>query len=423
MLAETTDTAAAPPKRRRRPLPSFTLCYLAAAMLPPMLIYFSIAGSQTLGFMLATAIILLRADRTVARRWPLRRLLPVVLSLVVLHFLIAASLQPTDAPRALMSLLPLALLLLSARYLAVLLPALPQPRLHRDVLRCFFVMCGLAVLAVIGVQPPSVEEWRKSVFPFFEPAVFALPFAPLLLYACISVSGRTRLGHVVLGLISTMLIQNLTLATCFLLVVAVSFRWWALVAVAGLFAVGGAQLDLTYYTSRLDFSGEVINLSNLVYIQGWQMIPESWDRSGGFGLGFQQLGAQGTDVPAAQVIRGLRDGEDLNVLDGGFVLSKLSSEFGVFGMLLALAFIALAMRSFFALRRIGTHRLKAPAFVTLAHCSVLAYSIELLVRGGSYFTGTTMLLVASLGLLYGRRAAPAPRRRPGRKALPHPAAA
>lgn len=422
MSADTTPTVQqARPRRARRPLPSFASCYLPAVMLPPLMIYFRIAGSQTLGFLLATVIILMRADGTVAKRWPLRRLLPVVLSLVVVHFLAAASFQPTDVPRALISLLPLALLLLTARYLAVLLPTLPPDRLHRDVLRCFYLMCGLAVVAVTGLQPPSVEEWRRSVFPFFEPAVFALPFAPLLLYACISVNGMARVRHALLGLACTMLIQNLTLATCFLLVAAVSFRWWALATAAALFAVGGAQLDLTYYTSRLDFSGEVINLSNLVYIQGWQMIPESWERSGGFGLGFQQLGGQGTEVPAAQVIRAVRDGEDLNVLDGGFVLSKLSSEFGLFGMLLALAFVVLALRSFLALRRIGTHVRKVPVHVTLAHCSVLAYSIELMVRGGSYFTGTTMLLVASLAMLYARRAAP--RRRASRKPLAQPAAA
>lgn len=403
MHADTTAPAADPVRRRRRRSPSVAAIYFATVAAPPLVIYFGLAASQTLGFILATAVILARSRWAPTRGSNLRWLAPAVLALVTLHFVAAATFQPVDAARALASLVPLTLLLFGAGYLTAILPRVPAGRLHKGLVRCFVLMCALALLAVLGVQPPTAEEWRKSVFPFFEPAVFALPFVPILMYACVSASGRARVGYPLLGLMCTGLIQNLTLAAGFLLVAAISFRWWVLALTVSLFAIGGAQLDLSYYTQRLDFSGEVVNFSNLVYVQGWQMIGESWERSSGFGLGFQQLGVNGTEVPAAQLLRSLRDGEDLNVLDGGFVFSKLTGEFGVFGFVMALVFLWFALRSLIALRQIDNRRDAVVPFVTLAHCSVLGYTIELFVRGGSYFTGTTMLLIASLWLLNGKQ--------------------
>lgn len=388
-------------RTRHRNSTSFAFVYLSMASMPTLMIYFSLAASPTLGFMLAAAWILARNTHTV-RQWPFRWLAPAVLLIVTMHFFVAASYQSVDKARALASLLPLATLLLLARYVASMLPQQSSQALHRQLIASFLFMCLLAALAVIGLQPPNIEQWRKPVFPFYEPAVFALSFVPLLLYAGISSNGWTRLGYLAIGITCTAFIQNLTLASCFFLVMAVSLRWWALLIVLFLFAIGGAQLDLSYYADRLDFSGETQNFSNLVYVQGWQMIGEAWDRSSGFGLGLQQLGANGTDVAAAEVIRALRDGEDLNILDGGFVFAKLAGEFGVLGMALGLCFILLAIRSFLALRRIGTQKTLVPA-LALAHCSVLGYSIELFVRGGSYFTITSTLMIASLWIIRTQR--------------------
>ena len=83
------------------------------------------------------------------------------------------------------------------------------------------------------------------------------------------------------------------------------------------------------------------------------MVGESWERSSGFGVGFQQLGVFGTEVPAAQFLRALREGEDMNILDGSFVFAKLGSEFGVFACVLVLVYFWLAYRSLRMLRRVA----------------------------------------------------------------------
>jgi len=179
-----------------------------------------------------------------------------------------------------------------------------------------------------------------------------------------------------------------------------------------------SQLDLSYYLSRLDFSGEAQNLSTVVYIQGWQLIPESLARSGGWGLGFQQLGRHGTDVPASDIIFALVGGYG-NVLDGGFTFAKIISEFGVFGLLLIGLYLVIVWRSIRHLRY-AAKGIENRACNTFAQCVIVSYLIELFIRGAGYFTGTAILLVASLWLAPATRN---PRRFAGAAAGPRSATA
>jgi hypothetical protein len=392
-------------------LPIATL-YFAVIALPPGLFYFGLSSSQTLGFMLVSLLLLnrrfagtrRRIRLTPAARIKLGGFAVVVLPVVTLHFFVAAALQSVYVVRAVGSLLPLTLLLVAGAAFARTLVRVPGPLLQRGLTRCFVVMCGVALLGAAGLAVPTLlEDWRRPVFPFSEPSTFALAFIPLLLFVVVSARGPARAGYLLLGLACTILIQNLTLAVGFLLVASLTLRISILVALAAILAVGGAQLDLSYYTDRLDFSGEVSNLSNLVYLQGWQMIEEAWHRSSGVGLGFQQLGIQGTDVPAAHVLRSLRDGEDMNLLDGGFVFAKLGSDFGLLGGLLALAYLMLAARSLLALRAAAGKPGSVAPVLILMHCTILSFSIELFVRGAGYFTGAALLLVAALNVLALRR--------------------
>jgi hypothetical protein len=155
---------------------------------------------------------------------------------------------------------------------------------------------------------------------------------------------------------------------------------------------------LNYYVGRINFSEDTRNLSTVIYIQGWQLIGESLANSGGWGLGFQQLGLRGTNVPAADTIFNLVQGYG-NVLDGGFTFAKVVSEFGVFGFVAVGIYIVLAWRTFRQLRR-AARGVPSGAARMFAQCIVVSFLIELFVRGTGYFNGTTVYLVTSLWILY-----------------------
>lgn len=233
-----------------------------------------------------------------------------------------------------------------------------------------------------------------------------LVFTPVLMTVTVSTRGVERAGLLVAVLVALVVLPSATLAAGLLLAATVVLRPWAMVLFGVPAALAASQLDLTYFTDRIDLSGEGNNLSNLVCLQRWQTVEEAWSLSNGLGIGFQQLGVQGTDVPAAQVLRALRDGENMNLLDGSFVRAKLAADFGAIGVARAVCFLLGALRSWFELRRTahGTCR-RPPQAVLVAHASIVSFCIDLFLRGAGYFTGTGLLAFASLWLLAAHRAA------------------
>jgi hypothetical protein len=332
------------------------------------------------------------------RRGHLQPLMFIILA-VVLHCGFISLFVPLDLLRAFGSLAPFALQLIAAGALVNAYLAAPEHRLDWSLKGCYLLLAILALLSVAGLAPPSLADWRKPVFPFSEPSMFALAFIPLAMYVCVVAKATWRTAFLLLTLTCAALAQSLTLVVGCALVALASMRWLPLILIGLLVGAIAAQLDLTYFAIRLDFSGDKPNLTTLVYVQGWEMISESLQRSYGLGIGFQQLGVHGTDVPAAQLLRAMREGEDLNTLDGGFVLAKLASDFGVFGIFAAVAYLFLALRSLVVLRRAASGKVRMIPALTFAHSCVLSYSVEFFVRGSGYFTGGSLLLMAALLLL------------------------
>jgi hypothetical protein len=404
MALEATPVDAQPGQRVRRSVPP-AIAYLGVIFVPSLLSYYG-APNLTFGtFVVSLALLGCRFGRLYgadgSRDAPVLgdRAVLFAFALVGLHLMIAATFEPVALSRAIASLVPLGLLLIGGGTLASMLYIVPARRLHHALRFCFLLLCLLAILGVTGIAQPGGETWRRPVFPFPEPSVFALAFIPLLMYVAVTSHGARRAAFLVLALVCTALIQNLTLAAGIALVALATMRWHIFLIAFALVGVVAAQFELTYYAERLNFSGDGTNLSNLVYLQGWQMVGESWQRSGGFGIGFQQLGVLGTDVPAAQAIRAMRAGEDSNLLDGSFVFAKLGSDFGAFACMLIAVYLWLAYRSVRALRKAARGRPRIGPLTILAHCLIVSYFIELFVRSAGYFTPGSLLMVAAFGVL------------------------
>lgn len=125
------------------------------------------------------------------------------------------------------------------------------------------------------------------------------------------------------------------------------------------------------------------------------MLGESWDATHGIGRGFQQFGLLGTEVPAADLILAILK-DYLNLLDGGFTLAKVVGEGGVFGVSLIAAYLLCALRAAALLRSVARGVQTVEPLMVLTASSIVGYSIELFLRGAGYFTGTGLLLLASL---------------------------
>jgi len=167
-------------------------------------------------------------------------------------------------------------------------------------------------------------------------------------------------------------------------------RLTIILAAMGVALVAGVATHLHYFTSRADISSHSSNVSALVYLQGWEFVWRALTISHGWGLGFQQLGVHPMHLAVSRLIRAANQGKGLNTKGGSFVFSKLSSEFGMFGIALAIAYVYFCLKCIANLRTTKTFQ-----HDTFSHCVIVAFSVDLFIRGIGYFYGPAMLFLAA----------------------------
>ncbi len=320
---------------------------------------------------------------------------------IVAHLIMAVAIindPDVDISRALLSLLLLVAIVVSV-------PAVRESVMNdqANISRSGKIVCiiflVISAFSILQIQPETTSLGTKPIFPYTEPSFLGFSIPAVLLLTASRSGLIMRVVWIFLFLIIGYWLANFTIiATCVLVaatVLPISWFFGGLVVAV----IGSTSLDLSYYTDRLDFDwANSKNISALVYVQGWQLLLEAIHKSYGWGLGFQQLGIGYTNVPATAKIN-LLLGRDANLQDGGFILSKIVSEFGIFGFFLVIGYIYFAARSFLKIRRASRAGIYVSDAELFARCCVLGYVIEGIVRGTNYFTGTFVLLLAGLAYL------------------------
>jgi len=389
--------------------PSLLLLLLTVLILVPLPSYIGIATSMAMGMTLAAALVvgICWTYGALSGAVPLYRtldfvvrpaLIVLLLSAVILaHSMVASQIQPMDLERCAASFVPLALLIVGGMTLGRELTTRSDAEVDHAAQASLWVFTGFVALKLARLEPLS-NTWEKAMFPYTEVSHFALAFGPLMMYRCVRAKRSQVLWWLLFGFAVALSLQSTALLVCCFLTAAACRRILLISGIGMAILLGGLPLELTYFADRLNFSGAVQNLSNLVFIQGWEQVQESMRWSSGWGIGFQQMGFRETEVPVAQVIRFISSGLDINTTDGGFVFAKLASEFGVAGVLVSLLYLFTAARCLRALRR-GRSR----ASITLARCIVVAYGVDMFARGTGYFVESTLLFVAALAALLASR--------------------
>jgi hypothetical protein len=379
----------------------FVPLLISIVFLPSGLPYFGLASSQSMGTMLAGGLALILALALL--KLPYRRLIHAVKFLIIillgvsLHLMMATLQESINVYRTVLSFLPLSFCILGAWAIAEILVSVSEISLEKNLRRVFLLLCVVAFLGAAGLLQPLGSTYSKSVFPFSEPSHFAITYAPFLIFVCIRSHFLIRILFLFAGLIFSLSLESLTLLVVFIIVffLCTKARYWVILALSITTIMSFINLD--YYIARFDFNDQSQNISSLVYLQGWQLIQESLDKTYGIGLGFQQLGEFGSNVPASLQLE-LLMGQTMNLKDGGFNLSKLLSEFGVFGGVLLVCYLRITISAVFLLRRVALWDKSQSASLVFAASSIVGYLIEMLFRGAGYFTPTTMLLISSIFL-------------------------
>lgn len=329
----------------------------------------------------------------------------IVIFLVFFHLIITSIFVSVDWLRAVLSIFIFFVIFLSASNITSIsekyfFDGLNDSDLDAAILKIFIAMCFIAVLANFGLSIDGINASPKPVFPYVEPSHFALCFIPILMYMSISGTIFSRTLSIAAGLICTVALENLTLGMGCLLVICINLKFRMALVISAIFLIIFLKIDLSYYIDRLNFSGDTQNLSTLVFIQGWQLIGESWLQSSGWGIGFQQMGQTEPNVPASNIIFKMLQNYS-NLPDGGFTFSKIISEFGFVGIFIFLIFLMFLIRALIKLRKVSIGAEKNFPIVTLSECFILSYVIELFIRGAGYFTPTTLVVLASIIFNFG----------------------
>jgi len=385
-------------------LPLATAVLMITSFVPAAVFYLAGTASHAPGVVAASCVLALIygiAPEQSRRGLTLERWIVVVVFVVLvlaIHLLIASLFHDTALGRAMLSLLVLAALLSGAFMVSAILNRVSDASLERALAFIRIVFVVFAALSVLGIQLVAVSQYvssEKSVFPFAEPSHFAIAFSPLLFHACLVNRGWRQIFWLIVGFAIAYLLRNLSL------VVATGAAALVCLPISRLLPAGLALvaamglLDIDYFTDRLDLTAQTQNLSTLIYRQGWELVLDAVQRTGGWGIGFQQLGFVPFDSPSANVLfRILRS--DSNILDGGFVAAKLLSELGAIGLALILAYIYLGARLGWKLRRSIASGTSLPPKLVFSGAVVCGYSIELFVRGLGYFSGSALLLIAAI---------------------------
>ena len=371
------------------------------------------ASSMAVGVFFTTIYLLI----VVQKKLPLLRVgaFPSLVLLVMffLHFIVGLT---TDfegfSIKYLISFILIFFLLLCAAFLSLEIRKL-------NGFDFFFIFKSLSLLILfIGVIPLfwkfdilGYERYSKSIFPFAEPSHYAISVGSFLFTTGLFLSTPMKICLVVTVCLLGMFYPSLILLVVALIMVSLYsikstkniFLLITSVSLIFLYLINFTD-SLSYFIARLDFSQTTQNLTALVYLQGWQDMHIALYESNGFGLGFQKMGT----LPPGEYGKLIYQlaGEYKNRGDGGFLVSKIIGEFGVFGGVLVAAYLYKFVNSLTCIvRHIKLKTSNKAQRITgyyiatiLGHSIIVIFFIEMFGRGYGYFSPGVFLFFVAIFL-------------------------
>ncbi len=267
------------------------------------------------------------------------------------------------------------------------LDKIPDKLFHKVLVFVFIVFLLISLFSLY--RKYFLFSTEKEIFLFLEPSHYAIFVLPFIAYF----SNKSKfINSIILTLyflVYSVLIQNVTLFIGVLFVIFLKLKFYILFLLLILIPVlfysqdfSQYLIDRFYFLTDSSGTKDISNLSLLVFLSSYERLFLNLKDSFLFGVGFQQLGFNGINGFYLNRISFIMNGTYLNLYDGGTLLAKLISEFGLFGIL----FVFLYLIHFFFL--IFTDRFSifiSPKF-DLFKFYFLLLIIQLFVRGIGYFS-------------------------------------
>lgn len=267
--------------------------------------------------------------------------------------------------------------------------------LNKALLYFFYLMPMFLILALLNAIPVHSfgVNYSKPMFPFQEPSHY---FNMLTICSMVYYKNKNSLPVFIIYPISLLFYPSATgvfgfgLFLFFLLLDSnVRFSNVLLFSiVAFLFAMMALTSADAYYLQRILFWNSD-NLSALVFLQGFESAYLGFFKTYGLGVGMGQMSEIVTKTHTAQRIIDITNGIYFNIYEGGFVLSQILTEFGIFGLLCFIYLIVQLCKSRDLIRSDNISKWLPPTLV-------MASLVEIMVRGYGLFT--PLMIFCYIGL-------------------------
>jgi hypothetical protein len=386
----------------RVPAKSIQLSLMLLATVVLAQVCFMLTGSTSIGVFITSAFyfILFLALSAVRRQQSLSVVSTVVLlALIFAHGAVNCLIYDAfDYERFLASYILLIAFFLGAISFVLLVQKVTQPSADFSIRLVFYVLLVSSVAGILKFSLFTSGEIRKPVLFFNEPSSYSLGFAPFLLYMAVMSSPKVRFLLVSISYSIALALESFTLviATSLVVLLILPLRYYFFLVPALVIVFLAWSVNVSYYSSRADFSEDNTNLSSLVYVSGWERAYLSLKDTFGLGLGFQQFGVIGQQGQAMEVLDGL-GATDLNRLNGGAIAPKFIGEFGIVAVVMLFVYTFYFVKYFKWLRSICLGKVSCPDNKKYFFISCfLMFSLDLFVRGSGYFAAEGFMLLASL---------------------------
>jgi hypothetical protein len=326
----------------------------------------------------------------------------IVSFVIFLNFGIAATFTHLNIERALISYLLVLLFYFSACTLSRIISRTRKKYIDQTMicLLYFFYFAAFVAITKKYFFPLYETTYANPIFPFVEPSLFAMLFTPTLLYCLLISSPKHASLMLILAFLILIFVKSLILALglVFILLLMRKYYFLFFLLLSFLALCIFLNFDYQYYLDRLNISGDSKNLSNLVYIQGWNILIESIKSSFFLGVGFQQLGVAEIDPLVLSNVTSIL-GRPINNFDGGFLFSKFISEFGLFGLFF---FFLLSRKFFLAFRNLYYFENKSiySHFFLFKNIFLISFFFDFFIRTSGYFSPVSFLFLTAILLPY-----------------------
>ena len=253
----------------------------------------------------------------------------------------------------------------------------------------FFILSLDLIFSLVDGRLVSSE---KELFLFQEPSHFSLIYIPVSSFIIFNSKFNKSFFIIIFIFCISYYIKSLTLLVGCLIIAFTFFAkkrmYVSSILFLSLFTI--LLFSTPYFNERISFSENNLNLSLLIFLDGWERAYLANILTDGLGIGFNQLGFYGIKGFFRELMINM-NAATINLYDGGSTSCKVVAEFGLLGIIFILSYLVIIMKYF--LRFLKTPILTSKGILTYSF--FLGSFLELFVRGTGYFNpGIVMFFIA-----------------------------